>query len=193
MAQFDPREDPEVQELVKRLPAMKHTPLVGAADLREVMKVFEQLPPLEYPIGSAAELIEKLGGPGRPVEIVGMRVDPLRMIKYMPAYYFPIHSQENFIEKMAELIRENRPSVDIPQELTSIKRQLPTLKYPIASPDEFLKMIGTQQRYRFQGQEVDTEEMVKRIPDDYFPIQSEDDFDLKVARLMLSRPLIVRD
>lgn len=190
---FDKRNHPEVQALLKQLPPVRHTPLVDVADLREVVKVFAVLPPLEYPIGSASELIEKLGGPDKTFDIVGVSVDPLRMIKYMPAYYFPIISVENFIEKMAELVRNNRKLPDVPKELANLKQQLPSLHFPIASADELLKMVGPKKAYRFQGIDVLPEQMVHYIPSHFFPIHSEEDFDRKVAQLILTRPLIVKD
>lgn len=190
---FDKRRHPDVQALLKKLPPLQYTPLVEVPDLHEVVKVFAVLPALEYPIGSAGELIEKLGGPDKTFEVVGVTVDPLRMIKYMPAHYFPIASVENFIEKMAELVRNNRKQTDVPTELESLKKQLPKLSYPISDAKALLKMVGPKKAYKFQGIAILPEQMVHYIPSHFFPIRSEEDFDKKVAQLMLTRPLIVED
>jgi hypothetical protein len=190
----DVRNLPEAEELRKRLPAMSYSPLVGPTDLREIVKVFDNLPDLEYPINSAGELIEKMGGSQRSIGIDGAEVDPMRMIKFMPAYYFPITSVENFIEKMAELIRDNRMKVDVPTELASLQRQLPRLDYPIESRDELVEKLSAARTLTFQGHKVDPRKVLDKVRDpDLFPIRSQDDFDQKIAQLMSTRELIVKD
>jgi len=194
---FDRRQDPETQQLLQRIPGLKYAPLVGAADLEEILKVHPALPDLQFPIESAGELIDKLGGSDKTFEIVGVDVDPLRMIKYMPAYYFPIVSMENFIEKMAELVRQNRKQVDVPKELASIKEQireqLPNFSFPIPNAEALLKVMTRRQNFTFQGGKVDPRQAVQRIPAHYFPIESEEDFDRKIGQLMITRPLIEKD
>jgi hypothetical protein len=191
---LDYRHHPEAEELRRKLPDMRFTPLVGATDLREIAKVFENLPNLDYPINSAGELIEQLAGGEKMLNIVGAEVDLMLIIKRMPAYYFPVASTENFVEKMAELIRANRKQTDVPTQLQSLKRQLPELRFPIDSPDQLLKALGGRRSVVFQGRDVDAKEALNRIVDtDLFPIQSQEDFDRKVAQLMLTRELIVRD
>jgi hypothetical protein len=190
---YDHRNRPEVQQLLKSLPAVEHIPVVGAADLREIVKVFAGIPELKYPVNSAGELIAQLDQHGRGIEIVGMGVDPLRMIKYMPAYYFPIASVENFIEKMAELVRANRKVTDVPTELARLTRQLPQLNFPINDADHLLKSVGRDRTYVFQGLPIKPDEMVKRIPREYFPITSQEDFENKVSQLMQTRDLIVKE
>lgn len=191
---LDPRNDVRGKELLKRLPRCQYTPLVGAADLEEIAKVFAGIPGLEFPIGSAGELIEKLGGAERRFQIAGVDVNHLRMIKYVPAYYFPIVSVENFIEKMAELVRANRKAVDVPKELHTLRHQLGHLKFPIGNHAELLAMLReSRQQFTFQGGPVDPEKIMGRIPPTIFPIESLKDLETKVAELMLNRPLIVKD
>jgi len=193
-SRFDYRNHPEVQRLLKELSLqLRYTPLVNVPDLSEVLKVFRSLPKLEFPINSAGELMEKLHG-GKTLDIAEVKVDPFRMIKYMPAYYFPITTGENFVEKMAELIRSNRRQVDVPQELENIKQQLPTLQYPIANAEALLKAIGTTRVYRYNGRNINPIEMVKLLPRDFFPVQSAADFHSKIEQqLQIVRPLIVKD
>jgi hypothetical protein len=190
MAKFDPRGNADYEELMAGL-SVRYPPLVGVSDLREVKQVLAVLPDLEFPVNSAGELIEKLGGPDQNLRLVGITVEPLRMIKYMPSYYFPIASMENFIEKMAELIRDNRKQVNVPEELARIKEQLPTLRFPIDSPEDLLRITGANRVIRFQGGPVDPQQIMRRLPQDFFPINSEEEFDSKVAQLMMTRPLIV--
>lgn len=191
-SRYDVRDDPRAQELLGKLPSVRFKPVVGAAELEEIVKVFDALPEIEFPVTSAGELIDKLGGSGKMLDIVRVSVDPMRMIKYMPAYYFPIASMENFIEKMAELVRQNRKEVDIPRDLAGIKQQLPSLRYPINSQDDLQRMVGIR-GYKFRGREVTAEQIMHRLPADFFPVRSEEDFDAKVSRLMATRPLIEKD
>jgi hypothetical protein len=190
---FDVRFDPEAQEILKRFAAVEFPPLVGVSDLRELEKVFRGLPELQFPINSAGELIEKLGGSEKMLEIEGVEVNLLRMIKYMPAYYFPIASMENFIEKMAELVRANRKKVDTPRVLENIRGQMPEMKYPVPNAKEFLKRLGPERTHRFLGVEVDPKELLQRVPADFFPLRSQRDFEQKVIHLLATRPLIVKD
>jgi hypothetical protein len=191
MSNFDHRDNPRVAEVLKALPKMAHVPHVGAADLEEVRKVLAGLPALKYPIASAGELLDQLKG--HDIQIEGGPVDPARMIKYVPSHYFPLTSPENFVEKMAELIRANRKAVDVPGELASIHKQLPRLSFPIQTADELLKQVGADKTYKFQGGDVKPPAIMHRIPAQIFPIESETDFDGKIGALMWTRPLIVRD
>jgi hypothetical protein len=183
----------DVEKIIERFPKLKYRPLVGRVELIEIARVMKQLPELQYPIASAGELIEKLGGSRGVFEIEGIKVSPRRMIKYMPAYYFPIFSVENFIEKVGELIIRNRKHVNIAEEVESIRKQLPRLHYPIRSAEQLAETLGQKTVYKFQNRDVSPERIVKRIPSDYFPIVSEDDFYRKIRRLMATRPLIAGD
>lgn len=184
----------DVEKIIQQLPKLEYRPLVGEVELIEIAKVMKQLPELQYPIASAGELIEKLGGPTKEVfEIEGIKVNPRRMIKYMPTYYFPIFSVENFIEKMSELIIRNRKHVNVVEEFESIRKQLPKLHYPIRSAEQLAEMLGHRTVYKFQNREVSPERIMKRIPSDYFPIASEDELFRKIRRLMATRPLIAGD
>lgn len=194
MSTSEPYIEADVEKIIEKLPKLKYRPLVGKTELIEIAKVMKQLPELQYPIASAGELIEKLGGPTKEVfEIEGIKVSPRRMIKYMPAYYFPIFSVENFIEKMSELTIKNRKQVNVAEEVESIRKQLPGLHYPIRSAEQLAEMLGPKTVYKFQKKEVSPERIVKRIPSDYFPIVSEDELFRKIKKLMATRPLIAGD
>ena len=190
-SKLDPRNNPKVEEVARRFANVEHVPLVHEMDLLEVEKVFKDIPALEFPINSGAELIEKLGV-GKLHKIAEVTVDPVRMIKYMPAYYFPIASIENFIEKLAELIRKNRKQVNIPAEMEAIKKQIPHLKFPIKTAEDLHKQLG-EKKYKFQGRDVSAKEMIPRIPKHFFPFKSEQDFNTKIKFTMIYRPLIVKD
>jgi hypothetical protein len=163
-----------------------------AVDLAEADKVMRALSKVRYPIGSGAELLEQLGGS---VEVEGIKVSPHRMLKYVPAHYFPIVSAENFREKIAGLVNENRDQVSILEESESIQAQLPELKYPIANEAALVHALKDK-KFRFLNRDVTAEGASKRMPPEMFPIRSKEDFHEKIPRLiymMATRPLIVPD
>jgi len=181
----------ELQKSLEDLPSIRYRPLIHPIDFMQVTKIIIQLPRLEYPISSAGELIEKFGGPNKEIEIEGVRVDLLEVIRHIPVYYFPISSLENFIEKMGDLIKTNRKQVkDVTKEIKSIKRQLPKLRFPIANIDEFVKLLGPNTKYKFNKKTVYPREFIDKVPDFYFPITSEDEFYKKIALMMTSRPVV---
>jgi hypothetical protein len=191
---LDYRHHPQARRLREQLPKMQYVPLVGATDLREITRVFAGLPPLEYPINSAGQLLSQLGDGEKPIPIAGMEVNVLLIIKRMPAYYFPIASPENFVEKMAELIRANRKQVDAPAELLALKTQLPELRFPIDDPDELVRQVGDRRTVRFRGRDMEIADVMRRFDAaGVFPIQSADDFDRKVATLMATREIVIGD
>jgi hypothetical protein len=193
VSKFDKRFHTEIQKILKRAPSMQYQPLIGIYDLQEVMKIIEVLPKLEFPINSAGELIEKLGRSGKHLQIAMIKVDPVRMIKYMPTYYFPIADMANFIEKMSELIRQNRHEVDVPKEIKTIKEQVEgILEFPIKDRNSLAKMLeNSGKMFTFQGSNVNLSEVITHIPHNYFPIESEKEFFNKIRTLMVTRPLIV--
>lgn len=188
---FDPRQNPKVQEILESVRGLVRRPFVHPADLREAQLVLQALPELDFPINSASELVDKLERSGRPLEIVGVKVDAAGLVHYMPAHYFPIVSLENFIEKIAELIRQNRKKVNLLEELASIKAQLPQMNYPIVDVQELVRQLGPNKLYRFQGSSVEPQRIAHRIVPDIFPIVSQEDFDRKISDLMVNRPLII--
>jgi hypothetical protein len=191
---LDYRHHPEAQELLRKLPEMRYAPMAGATDLREIVRVFEGLPDLEYPIESAGELVEKLGGGEKALRMAGMEVDVLLILKRMPAYYFPIASVENFVEKMAELLRANRKTTDVPAELGLLKRQLPKLRFPIENEQQLIKSLEGTKSVVFRGRVIEARDALGRVHGrGLFPIRSEEDFDRKVAVLMGTRELVVKD
>jgi hypothetical protein len=97
---------------------------------------------------------------------------------------------ENLIEKMAELIRVNKPSVDFPAELKKLREQLPTLDYPVRDRGALMEQLGQDARYEVMGRDHHVSEAVEAITDAMFPIESEQDLDRKLVHLMASRPLI---
>ena len=198
-SRYDIRKNAEYKHLVaQHLPKLATKPLVGALELAEVLKVLQglgtNLDNLEFPVNSAGELVDKLCSADSFYEIVGVQVDPFRMIKYMPAYYFPIVDLTNFIEKIAALIVENRPKIDASEELKLLKRQLPYLTFPIQDAAEMIEAVAREGvNINFRGGRVNMAEAVKRVPKDFFPITSEEDFDRKVKHAIQSRPLIQKD
>jgi len=161
-------------------------------DFDAASKIAAHLRDVKFPINSASELLQQLGGAKARVEVMGRRFDPSRMLKYLPAYYFPIASKDNMVEKIAEVIRQTRNRrARLQRQLNAIKaslsRQGVDLKFPIRSADDFLHVIRSDHRFAFRGRPIDPASAVRRIPSAYFPITSETDFDRKMFRLM-SRP-----
>jgi hypothetical protein len=186
----DMRDRPETQALLRGMPAMASAPMVQAVELAEVRKVVDALPRLEFPINSAGALADQIDRHDQPIMVSGIRVDVARMLKYMPAYYFPIASYDNFVEKMADLIRQNRPQIDIPAEAKKLREQLPAFTFPIQSKADFARAIATGRTYRFQGGPVDVTWALGQVPEQLFPIRSEADLHSKLMRLIARRPLI---
>jgi hypothetical protein len=187
---LDPRSHAGFDEILGQMPQFKVTPLVGPSDLRELRILMPHLENLQYPVDSAAELVEQLGGSDTAFEIYGVRVEPIRMIKYMPAYYFPVASIENLVEKMAELVRANRKVVDLPTEIANLREQTPELQFPIEDRDQLLAQIGGERMVRFQGVAYPAKDVVGRVPDRAFPVQSREHFEQITGELMIHRPLI---
>ncbi len=175
--------------LRKIIDGLSSRPLVNDFDASELAAIFEALPELKFPVTSAGHLLDQLAG--HRLVVHRIELDPARMAKYVPAHYFPIWSYDNLIEKMAELVRANRPVVDTEAEVKALRRQIPALKYPIKSANDLIQALGTTRTYRFLGGAVDVKQAVSHIPDKLFPIDSDKDLDLKLAYLINRRPLIV--
>ncbi|MFJ9080699.1 MTH865 family protein [Streptomyces sp. NPDC102278] len=190
IAGLDPRPRPGYQELLDGLPQMEHLPLVPAGQLQELKVLLPHLAGLSFPIESAGQLVDELGGPGATINIHGIDMAPIRMIKFMPAYYFPIVSLENLIEKMAELVRLNRPSVDLPRELDRLREQMPELDYPVADRDSLREQLGNGTTYHVMGRDHHVGEAIEAVTDNMFPIESARDLERKLLFLMGRRPLI---
>jgi hypothetical protein len=56
---------------------------------------------LKYPINSFSELVDKIGNKTISIDNRALKASDLRRL--IPAYYFPIVSSENFVEKANEL------------------------------------------------------------------------------------------
>lgn len=175
--------------LRKIIDGLSSRPLVNDFDLSELGPVFEALPQVSFPVTSAGHLLDQLAKSS--LKVLDIEVDAARLVKHMPAYYFPVASYDNLVEKMAELVRANRPEVDAEAEVKALRRQLPALKYPLNSAQELVKALGTTRTYRFLGGAVDVNQVVKHIPDKLFPIRSDDDLNIKLTYLINRRPLIV--
>lgn len=181
--------DKMAESLFARLPESRFRPLVKRPDLDEVVRVYEILPAdLEYPINSAGELVDKLGGPGRTFRLDNVDLDPLYLIKLMPSYYFPIADSANFTEKMAELIRANRKQSAL-SEVDEIVGGM-KLTFPVQDRDSLARELS-EQAVVWRGEALRPADWVDRVPDVAFPISSFEDFRSLTATLLLSRPIVV--
>lgn len=192
MSISDRRDHPKVLEFVSELP-VKTRPLVGVSDLDDLKRVIQALPHLEFPINSAGDLLDKLGGVSAKLDAAGVPLRVELLLKRMPAYYFPISTMENFLEKVAELIRQNRYRYDVKNELQRIHRAIGKLEFPIASPQVLLQRVKTKDKVKIEGRELEPSAAVQLIPEQFFPITSRQDFDDKVTIIIRSRPIIGQD
>ena|ERR1700759_4293728 len=185
----------ERASLLAKIPGLTHDPNVGLSELREVAKVIPALPKLTFPIQSSGELLAQLGPKKATFQIENIAVSPARMIGYIPASYFPISSMENFVEKMAALIQQNRSPIDVPKESAALQAALQNqLKFPINTRGELIQALKQLGRpVLFQGKPINLDTIQKRIPDAIFPITTEAEFFQKTSNLMTQRPLIVSE
>jgi hypothetical protein len=190
MSKLDVRKHPDYSKTIGRIRNVKLRPLVGPRDLDEVAAITDVLPDLTFPINSAGELLDQLD---ETLPIMGMSVDPVRMIMYMPAHYFPVVSYENFVEKVAELIRANRRQVDTPKTVRKIKEKMRGVKFPIETPEELQRALGDTPHFNVGRRKMDTRRTVGEVPPDFFPIHDQKDLEVKAIRYLRSRPLIEKD
>jgi len=84
-------------EVVNRV--LPHFPEVQQA-IHVVRRVSDQT---EYPIDSFRELAAALGGPDTHIRYRDKRLTLRQVARLIPAYYFPITSQEDLAEKIADI------------------------------------------------------------------------------------------
>jgi hypothetical protein len=191
MSRLDIRKHPDYSKALSRLRHVKLRPLVGPRELEEIALITDALPALQFPINSAGELVDQLGAE-KTLPVLGMNVDPVRMLKYMPAYYFPIASYENFVEKMAELVRANRRHVD-EKYVGKIKEKVHGVSFPIKNPEELERALVHTPRFNVGGRKMDTRNTIRDLPRTFFPIADQEDLAVKAMRYLRSRPLIEKD
>jgi len=172
-----------------QIPHIKGRPHVGAHDLRELLPVLKVLPALTFPVHSAGELLDQLGQ-GTKHTIRGIAVDPARMIKYMPAYYFPLTSNENLIEKMAELVRNNRRQINPAEHRELLLKHLPKLHFPLKSSAELETALKNVPAFAYGDRKITPKEALGLLPAGFFPVEDEEDLVLKSSRFLASAPLI---
>jgi hypothetical protein len=67
------------------------------------------------------------------------------------------------------------------KQLQEIRSHLSSLDYPIATHAALLKMATPGHRYFVDGREIEPEKAIPKIPAEFFPIQSQEDFEKKIA------------
>lgn len=192
MSKLDVRKHPQYSAAAARMPFLTRRPLVGHRDLEELAPVVDALPELSFPINSAGELLDQIGD-DTTLSVLDMRVDPVRMIKYMPAYYFPIASYENLVEKMAELMRRNRRHVDAPKYAEKMKQKFRRVQFPIDDVQQLERLLERTPEFNIGGKTMKTQRTLGALPKDFFPIRSQDEFEQKAIRFLRNMPLIERE
>jgi hypothetical protein len=133
---------PHAKSMLKQIPAKRYG-LISSKELADVVQIFEALPELQYPINSAGELVEKLGGPETHVDVFGLPVGVANLGRAIPAGYFPIASLENFVEKIAKLLRSNRRHVNLSKDLGTLRPHLPKFQFPIQNQEQLLEAFSS--------------------------------------------------
>jgi hypothetical protein len=188
---------------VRHLPAHDYTPLLGEVDATRIAQIFSALPPLKYPINSAGELREKLGGLSATLTISGRSFKPAQLLTRLEAHYFPIASFENFAEKIAHVIRTKgamtastssaKTAVKVampsrPSEIDRFRKDLAVLRFPIRNADELVHQLEGQGTYQFRGRQIHPRSVKALIPARLFPIESLDSFVGSIEKLIRARP-----
>lgn len=172
------------------------SPVMNDQELRQVEQLLNALPSLSYPINSAAELVEQLGGSRATVEIFNIPISPSRLARGIPAHYFPIASDQNLSEKLAELLRRDRKQVMLLKELGRIRHELPAIRFPIKGANELLQAFDSVDSIAVKSPRVParhplriTRDRIRRwitenMKAEAFPIQSEEELYFKALRIV---------
>jgi len=171
------------------IPGLKSPPVLKGIALQAVGTVVAAVPRLRFPLNSAAELMEQLGGRGTTVNIAGRILSVETVLGQVPSHYFPIASMDNFVEKIAGLIRRARNQrLRLKRAFASVKRQIhekgPGLHFPITSAEHLKKSLGPISRVVVANRSIVPSLAVSRIPQSYYPITSKADFNRKIWKLM---------
>ena len=188
----DRRDDKQVKEFLKAA-SIEGRPMVDRSEMDDLEKLAPVFRQVTYPVETLGDLVDQLGGPDAKLTVGTSEVEVGLMARRVPSHYFPITSPANFVEKAGELIRDNRPRIDVRKELASLRRQLADLEFPIKNRDELINKLGPNRRVRFRGGVVTVGTIAHRVPEQAFPIRSRRDFEKTAARLMTTMPLIVSD
>lgn len=110
------------------------------SSLSDMMAAQDLANQLKYPINSFSDLVKQLGSE-KVVKFGGDEIKVKDLRSRIPAYYIPITSPEDFMDKSAELIKQHRWSVRITPETPGIGegRSMPLNQAP-ALPEEILRL-----------------------------------------------------
>ena len=186
---------PKAKSMLKQIPAKRYG-LIRSKELADIVEIFKGLPELQYPINSAGDLIEKLGGPDVHIDIFGVPAKASQLGKAMPSGYFPIASLENLVEKMAKLLRRNKRRVNLSKELGRIRPHLPKFRFPLQNVDELLQAFKSVESLpaispRLPAHHMQTvdgakirEWITRNMQASVFPIQTEEELYSKAMRVL---------
>lgn len=79
--------------------------------MSELMDIQEISNRVKYPINTFRQLQEQLGG-SKEMAVGGNSIPLAEMKSRIPAYYFPITCEEDFMDKAAELMKANQPTAE---------------------------------------------------------------------------------
>lgn len=93
----------------------------------EVSRLVDQLAEVEFPVSSKQELLERLGGPERPLYVGDAVVEAGSALMFLPATFFPLASPANLAEKVSDYygqrsVAERRRDLDA-EEVQDLARR----------------------------------------------------------------------
>jgi hypothetical protein len=143
--QSDVRSWPSSVRLRERLQEMVHAPLVDPRALAEIVDGLRDLQGLNLPILSAGHLLDELESLTGRFRIAGVETDPEHVAKLMPAYYFPIASYDNLIEKLSELVQGSRSPLEKISASRPMHEILNSLLFrPIDEREQLIQQLGRE-------------------------------------------------
>ena len=86
-------------ELLQRI--LRNHPQVGEA-LEAVSAIMTRA---KFPIGSYADFVEMMGGPGATLTLAGGRYTLAELEQHVPSYYFPIANENDLIAKVGDFAK----------------------------------------------------------------------------------------
>jgi hypothetical protein len=97
---FKPEEVEKLKSILTRHPEGES--VLNA--LSDMMALQDLANDIKFPVNSFRELMQQLG-PEKTVDMAGTKMKVEDMKRLIPAYYFPMNSEEDFLDKAAELMK----------------------------------------------------------------------------------------
>jgi hypothetical protein len=165
----------------------------GPHERGRLATLLELISDLPFPIRTAADILRHFDQKRTPLAIGSRAVWFVRLIRSIPPYYFPVFSMEDLVTKAAYLLKRRGGSPgksvrlghsSVQSSLESLRVQLPPIKFPVFTKAELIEATRTNEPYRLGRTTATASQIVDRIPNDAFPIQSVNDLLLLAESLL---------